>query len=424
MNKRSEFDKRYIAMAKVVLLVTVALGLMLAACRPTPPPESEELATLSLKQRAWLEANQLGPFALEDQNWDAIEAAARQEGQVTIYSVSSRIFKLQDKFKKKYGIEIVAYDLASNVQLEKLRRERKAGIYEADVLYGNDTPLIHNEFLPHRMVWNFVPNTVVPYLEPEEMEPLLVQRWSSQVVIYNTALNSKGAPVDNLWDLTREEWRGKVVIPDPIVIGVWANAIQTILQHPDKMAAAYEKEFGEPLSEYSEELLKVFEKDVGGMFGGGPNAAIEWLYLLLQNKPVLLGSTAKIARKVGDVKQTDPPVGITTFSKIRSVKPGVYEWAPVYGLEPVFGVSYPTTLVIADQAPHPNAAKLLIRYMMEDGYYPWNVAGDYAGRSDVVKQQVAEFAIPHFKEVNTWRIDQSYVYDTKYSFLALYLKLR
>lgn len=390
----------------------------------TATPEPAELAMLGPDQRAWLEAAQLGPFTPDAQDWEAIEAAAREEGEVVIYSVSSRIFKLQDEFKEKYGVDIIGFDLSSDVQLEKLRRENNAGIYEADVLFNNETPLLLNEFLPQGLVWNFVPESVVPFLESYEMEPLLTQRWSSRVVIYNTFFNPEGAPIDNLWDLTREEWNRKMLMPDPLEASVQANVIQSILQHPDEMAAAYELEFGEPLSEFSEDLVEIFEEDIGGLLGGEPDAAMEWLYQMLQNDPVFLGSTTKIGNNVGDVDQDDPPVGITTFSKLRKVEEGVYEWAPAYDLQPVFGVSYPTVLVIADRAPHPNAAKLLVRYMMEEGFWPWNEPGDYAGRSDVVEQQVVDFGIPSFEDANMWPIDQSYVYDTKYLFLNLYLELK
>ena len=70
------------------------------------------------------------------QDWTAIEAAAREEGKVVIYSVSSRISKLVDEFKEKYGVEIEGHDLSSDVQLEKFRREHKAGIFNVDVLFN------------------------------------------------------------------------------------------------------------------------------------------------------------------------------------------------------------------------------------------------------------------------------------------------
>ncbi|MFQ5931537.1 MAG: ABC transporter substrate-binding protein, partial [Nitrospiraceae bacterium] len=133
-------------------------------------------------QMEWLKKAQLGQFAPKTQNWNAIEAAARKEGKVVIYSVSSRIFKLQKKFKEKYGVDIEGHDIASDIQLEKFRREHKSRVYQVDVLFNNETPLLLNEFLTRKLVWNFVPDSVADKLDKNEKEPLLVQRWSSRIL--------------------------------------------------------------------------------------------------------------------------------------------------------------------------------------------------------------------------------------------------
>jgi len=348
----------------------------------------------------------LGQFAPAKQDWKAIEAAARKEGKVVIYSVSSRIFKLQKEFKKKYGVEIVGYDISSGDQIQKFEREYKAGVYQADVLFNNSTPELLAKFLPKKMVWKFVPSTVEHLLANNEKEPLLVQRWSSRVLIYNSALNPGGPPIDNLWDLTRKEWKGKVLTPDPLS-DVMANVFQTILQHPDEMAAAYEKEFGKPVK----------------LSSGMKNAAEEWFMRFMKNDAVVGGGTTKIFKGVASVKQKDPPIGFTTFSKLRDVKKGVYEAAAFYDLKPVFGAAYPTVFVIADQAPHPNAAKLLIQYMVGEGLWAWNVLGDYAARSDVEAQQVKKFKVPPFEKANLWVIDPAYVYDTRVKYAEFYMSI-
>jgi len=359
-------------------------------------------------------------LSIAGQDWSGIEAAAREEGKVVIYSVSSRISKLVDGFKEKYGVEIEGHDMSSDVQLEKFRREHKAGIFNVDVLFNQDAPLLLNEFLDKKLIHNFVPDDSVSHLDKGEMEPLLIQRWSSRILVYNKAKNPNGAPIDNLWDLTRPEWKGRVQMPNPSEDSNQSNVIQTILQHHDEMAKAYEKEFGEKLT-YSKGVLKAIKSHP---LVDEPNASIEWLYRFLKNKPVFISSTTQIFKNVGDVKQDNPPLGFTTFSKLRKNKPGEYEAEPAYDVEPAFGVAYPTALVIADGAPHPNAAKLLIRHMMGKGFKPWNVIGDYAARTDIAKEQVAKFNIPEFDDLKLWPIDPSEVYDTKYSFLTLYLYLK
>jgi iron(III) transport system substrate-binding protein len=375
---------------------------------------------LSETQDAWLKRAQLGPNAPAKQDWKAIEAAARKEGKVVIYSVSSRIFKLVKDFKKKYGVEIVGHDLTARVQLEKFQREYKAGVNQVDVLFNNETPHLLNDFLANKKVWNFVPSSVAGDLANNEKSPFLVQRWSSRILMYNGVKYPNGAPIDNLWDLTRKEWRGKFLMINPLESGVEANVIQTILQHPKEMEAAYKKEFGKPI-EYSKAVKKAAKKNP---LIGKPNAAMEWLHRLLKNKPVFVGSTSKIFKGVADVKQDNPPLGLATFSRLRKNKKGVYNAQPAYNVYPTFGVAYPTVLTIADRAPHPNAAKLLIRHMMEKGHKPWNVIGDYAARSSVEKKQIKKFKLPSFEKTGLWMIDQNHIYESKYSFVLLYLALK
>ncbi len=379
---------------------------------------ASDLSAQGNEQEAWLKKAQLGPFAPKIQDWEAIKSAAKNEGKVVIYSVSSRIFKLQKDFKQKFGVEIEAHDIASDTQLEKFRREHRAGLYNVDVLFNNESPLLLNEFLPKKLVWNFVPDSVVAFLDRDEMEPFLVQRWSSRIVMFNAARNPS-PPINNLWDLTRKEWKGKVLIPNPIEASVMANAFQTILQHPDAMAEAYKQAFGQPVT-FSERLTRLTKKNVAL---APADAAKEWLYRLMQNT-IFMESTDKIYQSIGDVKQQNPPIGINTFSKIRDNKPGVYDARPAFNVKPAFGVTYPTVLLIADRAKNPNAAKLLIRYMMEEGFEPWNEPGDYAARSDVVKKQVAKFSIPPFDELKLWKVDPNHVYDSRLSFVELFLGLR
>lgn len=352
------------------------------------------------------------PVAAE-QNWEAIEAAAREEGTVVIYSVSSRMGNIVDEFREKYGVTIEWYDLASDEQIEKFSREWDAGVYAVDVLYGNSDAALLNKFLPEGKVVPFVPETTAPFLDENEKTPFLVQRWSSRVLIYNAALNPDGPPIDSLWDLTREEWSGKVIHPDPLS-GQEVAVFLTILQHPEEMAAAYEREFGESIT----------------LSAGINDAGEEWFFRYIKNGPIIGGSTTKIAKGVADVNQTDlpAPIGWTTFSKLRAYGSNYpcepdYAGAPLYDLDPVFGVAYPTILALSAKAPHPNAGKLLIRYLVETGLWPWNEIGDYSAREDIEALQVHIFNQPPFDEVKLWVTDPEYIYNRTYDFVEFYLSI-
>jgi iron(III) transport system substrate-binding protein len=375
----------------------------------------------ALADAEWAAANGLGPDA-PAQDWAAIEAAALAEGKVVIYSVSSRVDELAEAFEAAYpGIDVETHDIASDTQMEKFRREHRAGMYPVDVLYNNESPSLVEEFAPQDMVWNFVPDGLGEVLGPDETAPFLVHRWSSRVIVYNSAEHPDGPPIDNLWDLTREEWKGKVLSPDPLGSAVQAAVYQTILADPEGMAAAYEAEFGEPLvisEEVTEAVSEIATIDA-------PNAGHEWLFRFLKNEPVYVSSTNKIFENVGQVGQTGAPIGWLTYSKLRDVEPGVYEAAPVLGMKPFMGVSYPTSIVIADNAPNPNAAKLLVRFMMQpEGFAPWNVLGDYAARSDIETAQVAEFGVPPLAEAGLMPIAPSDIYNSRFTFLELFLSLK
>lgn len=381
---------------KLILLLAV-LAILIAFNGPCKP---------AVAQEEWAKEAQLGPYASPQQDWAAIEAAARKEGKVVIYSVSSRIFDIQKEFKEKYGVEIVGYDMESTDQVRKFEHEYKAGVHQVDVLFNNSAPEMAAKFLPKKMVWNFVPDVAAPFLAENEKKPFLVQRWSSRVLIYNTALNPDGPPIDNLWDFTRKEWKERILTPD-FMSGVMGAVYQTILQHPDEMAAAYQKEFGKPIT----------------LSPGIMNASEEWMMQFLKNDPVTMSSTTKIFKGVAEVKQKNPPIGFTTFSKLRSTKKGKYEAKAFYDLEPVFGVAYPTVFVIADLAPHPNAAKLLIKYMVGEGIGPWDVIGDYAARSDIEARQAEKFHVPPFDKVKLWSIDPEYVFKTRADYVNFYMSI-
>jgi hypothetical protein len=90
------------------LLVIGVLASLLAGCggapatqAPAPAPATEAAAPateaappaeapLSAEEQ-WLKDNQLGKYFTLDQDWAAIEAAAKKEGSVTVYAGSSRI---------------------------------------------------------------------------------------------------------------------------------------------------------------------------------------------------------------------------------------------------------------------------------------------------------------------------------------------
>ncbi|UCF10356.1 MAG: ABC transporter substrate-binding protein [Candidatus Bipolaricaulota bacterium] len=396
-------------------VVLVLLGLILVMASVGASDEALE---------TWLEVNQLGPYATETQDWDAIIAAAQAEGEVTIYSSSSRIYQAADTFFEEYGIWVNSYDMGSAKALDKAIREQEAGVYNCDVLFTTSAELTFRA-LPEGLVYNFVPDTVGPYIPDDRKYPLLLQRTSGGTCYYNTEQFpngpefADGTPVDNLWDLTRPEWRGSVLFKNPLASESTFNYMSTVVGHAEEMKAAYEKKYGELV-----------------LSPGVPDAGFEWLYRLMQNDPVLVGSSDDVVEGIGTpVAQGNTIPKISSFtsgSKIRYNQSKGYVLG-VMTLEPAHVILNPTYLMIPAQAPHPNAAKLLIRWLMgsaepiergitefEQPYWegesarmlqgrtPWFTASSWA---PMTGYPIAEGCLPLEPPTLYWYVDEAYIWE-------------
>ena len=339
----------------------------------------------------------------EVEGWDAIYEAAKQEGKVVVYSLSSRIFDAVETFKEAYpGIEVEAYDMESVDQIEKLTREQTAGIYNADFLFLTGAITLIKELLPQGLIVNYVPNTLLggqraEDVMPEEFrEPLLTHSLESQVFFYNFE-TSPECPIDTLWDLTRPEWRGRVQIKDPLLAVENMNFLQMVVKYEKDMAAAYEQEFGETIQ----------------LSPGVPNAGYEWIVRLVNNDLVLTTSHGDAAKAVGKAGQTKPPLALSASSKLRYNEDKGTKLAIGLNIQPKTGLTKRNFLALANQAPHPNAAKLLIQWLLGDsqggaGMTQWNIPGQWPSRSDV-----PPVASPKLEEIleTTWFLDPDWIYE-------------
>ena len=101
---------------------------------PDDPNMLAANGTLELTE--WEESS--GIFNTDETDEELYEKA-KEEGKVTIYSISSRIPKVAAAFMEKYpGIEVEFFDISTNELLEKVTREYDAGQHVADVVHIKD----------------------------------------------------------------------------------------------------------------------------------------------------------------------------------------------------------------------------------------------------------------------------------------------
>ena len=372
-------------------------------------------AGVSEKLDAWLVENALGPHATGQENWEEIVAAAKNEGQVSVYTASGRIAKLVDHFEALYpGIKLVVYDLGSVKTIEKTVREQDAGIFTADVITTGNSGQVMYELLGKNRIFNYVPAHFIDRIPTENRDPLLIRVNEAMVFFYNKEVHPDGAPISNVWELTEEKYRGRVGIKNPMSSGSSLMGLATLVQEPDEMAAAYKRLTG---------------KDI--VLGDGvPDAGYEFVRRMLENDIVIYKSGSKLADAAGKAGQNDALIAMGNMTYIaRNDSKGNVN-AIVSDLDPVARLVYPNFMSIGANAPNPNAAKVLIAYLLGStdinlntklekpyiegesfdllqGLAPYHDAGSVSPRSDVPLPQGGEI----WDQMKGWNVSAKFMWE-------------
>ncbi len=299
---------------------------------------------------AWLQEAKLGPYEGE-QDWAEIEKLANEEGEVIVYSSSSRVANVAAGFEAKYpGIKVVYHDLGSVGTVEKTISEQDANLFNVDLITTGGSGLVIHELLNNFRMVNFVPSMYVDQIPEELREPLLARIVEGYVLMYNREFYGDTPPISNIWELTEEKWRGKVVLKDPMASLTNKMGLWTMVQHAKEFEKAYKELTGKKIE----------------LHEGVQDAGYEFIYRLLHNDLIILSSGSKVAKASGAKGQTDPAIAITGYTYIRYNESKDYVNALVTPLTPFENIITPVYTAIARQAAHPNAAKLFTAFLLGD----------------------------------------------------------
>ncbi len=370
-------------------LILIIILLLISAC------SSSNAETNSSNQNSegnsnWAEENGLN----KTESVDELYEKAKEEGKVIVYSRGSKFKDVKNSFEEEYpGVKIESYKMDGMELKEKLTREHGAGVYNADIVHTRlDQNLVNEGYVHPYRPEDIMENYADSYKEDEHP----VQYLTINPIIYNTEVY-KEPPVNNWWDLTEPEWKGKILLNDPISDATYSELFVSIIQNSDEMAEAYKEKYGKEI-ELSEE-----------------NAGLEFIAKLIENDPVLMSSGEDIIDSVGQTGQSDPPIGLTSSSKLRHIEKSGLPIDGIYDMNPRVSVLGSYIVYIADNAPNPNAAKLLARWVMGEsdgnspGLEPFNLYGVWVPRNDVKNHN----DIP-VEDINAWDIDQEY-YNLNFS---------
>ncbi|WP_165452544.1 ABC transporter substrate-binding protein [Paenibacillus thalictri] len=398
--------KRASAVGMVALLAMVSLTACGYANGPGgSAPSSGKTAAAEPPKSAWAEKVGLN----KTETVDELYAKAKEEGKVAIYSMSGRTADVKKSFEAKYpGIKVEDYKLSSVDITEKISREHSAGVNNADVIFTKDTSgSFSMELAQKGVVHTYIPEDI----RSKMIEPFKSQKFGfvpyveARGIFYNSE-TYKTPPIANWWDLTTPEWKGRVMMSDPLKNSDTMDLFLAFVQNAEDMKTSYKEKFG---------------KDIE--LNGSPNAGYEFLRRLIKNDLILQNSGGEIVGAIGKPNQAKPPVGIAVTSKLREGQEQGLKLGASYDMKPRVSHAEPALLFIADQAPHPNAAKLLIRWMAgeadgkADGFKPFNVSGSWPARTDIKPKDDITL-----EKLNLWKYDAEFDYDNLMKVREFWLK--
>lgn len=297
------------------------------------------------------EAKQIG-IPDSDYSLEALIEAAKKEEPITVIDATGKIVSMAENFSAKYGLKATGVKMSGQDQEQIIAREAAAGNVRTDVFNMSNLPSVTSQILPQGFGISWLAPDLKDKIPAAYQSPAITSN-NPWVFAYNTDVNGETCPVDNLWALTTEEWKGRVAIPDPLLRNetmFWFNQLAT---HEDAaMREAYKAQFGEELT--TDEA----------------SATAEWVKRLARNQPKVTRSDTDVGPIVG-AKEEKPPIGFLSVAIFRDAKKDGYGMGICKEMKPWIGQLTPRVAVIAAGTKSPNTAKLFARFMMtEEGMAP------------------------------------------------------
>ncbi len=306
-------------------------------------------------------AKTAGAAAGGQQKWNETVAAAKKEGKVTVYGELGPAARtgLSKAFKNRYGIEFEAVTGNDLEVVTKYIQETRNGVYLADVIFGGSPTLLNtlkssvtlapvspNLILPEVKDPKAWPDGKIPFMDKDQ---LIVSSTlgRNMFAIMNTDM-VKEDEIASLQDFLNPKWKGQIAMFDPTVGGstsAWFSLI----------------------------LTKVY----------GPVEGERYLRQLAQQEPIVIRDKRLPVEWVAKGKYP-LHIGPNMQASVDFKKQG----SPITGTKEKEGyLLHPSSsnFTLASKAPHPNAATVLVNWLMtaEAGAILSQAWGAPASRLDV-----------------------------------------
>lgn len=329
-------------------------------------------------------------------NESAVELyqAALEEDTLVIYSVSSRTFEVKESFEQEYpGLTVEIKDIRGEDIVSMLQDNYKKENYACDLVICSDcNGTLYRDLLEPGILYSYVPTDIAPKMKEGHADNELVFVGESLMFFYNEKVFSE-QPIHNIWELTEEQYKGKIIMANPLSSFSTYGFCSAVLGEPEKIAKAYE--------EYTGEVLNVPEGKTAG----------EVFWEQAVKNVVFTNSSDEVLEGIGGMGGDDYWIGIMISSKMRYQDLG-YQFAPIYRLNPFSTVYTPNSVTIAAGAPNVNTAKLFVRYLLGEtdgtgkGLQPYMTMGTWSARVDVEDANDVSLS-----EIDYLEINKEYLYE-------------
>ncbi len=301
--------------------------------------ETAMRAIIALLMSAMLASGAVAQSSDWQATWDATLAAAKKEGKVVIVGTPKPTMRneIAPKFTARFGIPVEFIAGRSEDMTERVRIERAAGIHSVDVqMAGPDTSL--NVLYPEKLIDPLKPLLILPevtdaakwkggklwFMDPEERYILRLFSTVDSLIFINAA-HVKPEEMQSARDLLNPKWKGRIATEDPkLDAGSGGN----------KAALFY--------SQLGAEFVRKLYIDQKPVISRDRRQMIDWL--ARGTYPICLSCRADDAA----------PLQEDGFKLLE-----VYRLSDMQN----FVNSTPFLLTVANQAPHPNAARVFVNWM-------------------------------------------------------------
>ena len=306
------------------------------------------------------------------EDWERLLRAAKSEGKLTLIGPlgADRRDALSQGFQSKYGIAVEYHPDAGAGIFPRLNAERKAGLFLWDVLIsGTSTTL--DALIPNKFLDPLEPALILPevkeakywrggaleFLDPGHQALIMTLMQRGTLYVNSNLVNPKEFTSHK--DLLDAKWKGKIVADDPRKSGTGQGTFLFFYRHPELGA-----DFIRSLSRQGLTFAKNYAQEVD-MLGQG-------------RFPVGIGLSDSM---IEERTKRGVPIAILDPRQLKEGTPTT----PASG-----------ALSLVNRAPHPNAAKLYINWLLskEAQTVLAQATGYISNRVDVPTDHAPAWKIP------------------------------